>query len=56
MRFRESILLMKEMGVDSFIEIGPGKTVAGFIKKTDRDLKTIHIEKMEDLEKLKDLC
>ena len=55
-RFRESILLMKEMGVDTFIEIGPGKTVAGFIKKTDRDLKTINIEKMEDLEKLKDLC
>ena len=55
-RFRESILLMKEMGVDTFIEIGPGKTVAGFIKKTDRDLKTINSEKMEDLEKLKDLC
>lgn len=54
-RFRESILLMKEMGVDTFIEIGPGKTVAGFIRKTDRDLKVINIEKYEDLEKLNDL-
>ena len=54
-RFRESILLMKEMGVDTFVEIGPGKTVAGFIKKTDRELKVINIEKFEDLEKLNDL-
>lgn len=55
-RFRESILLMKEMGVDTFVEIGPGKTVAGFIKKTDRELKVINIEKFEDLEKLKELA
>ena len=54
-RFRESILLMKEMGVDTFVEIGPGKTVAGFIRKTDRELKVINIEKFEDLEKLEGL-
>ncbi|MBQ0028308.1 MAG: ACP S-malonyltransferase [Lachnospiraceae bacterium] len=54
-RFRESILLMKEMGVDTFVEIGPGKTVAGFIRKTDKELKVINIEKYEDLEKLKEL-
>lgn len=53
-RFRESILLMKEMGVDRFIEIGPGKTVAGFIKKTDRELKVLNIEKYDDLDKLSD--
>ena len=54
-RFRESIMVMKEMGVDTFVEIGPGKTVAGFIKKTDRELKVINIEKYEDLEKLNEL-
>ena len=54
-RFRESILLMKEMGVDTFVEIGPGKTVAGFIRKTDRELKVINIEKYEDLEKLSEI-
>ena len=54
-RFRESILLMQEMGVDTFVEIGPGKTVAGFIKKTDRALNVINIEKIEDLEKLENL-
>ena len=54
-RFRESILKMCQMGVDTFVEIGPGKTVAGFIKKTDKDLKVINIEKYDDLEKLNDL-
>lgn len=54
-RFRESILLMRDMGVDTFIEIGPGKTVAGFIKKTDKELKVINIEKYEDLKKLEEL-
>jgi [acyl-carrier-protein] S-malonyltransferase len=54
-RFRESILRMCQMGVDTFVEIGPGKTVAGFIKKTDKDLKVINIEKYDDLEKLNEL-
>lgn len=54
-RFRESIQVMKDMGVDTFVEIGPGKTVAGFIRKTDKDLKVINIEKYEDLEKLNEL-
>lgn len=54
-RFRESIAVMKEMGVDTFVEIGPGKTVAGFIKKTDRELKVINVERFDDLEKLDEL-
>lgn len=54
-RFRESIQVMKDMGVDTFVEIGPGKTVAGFIRKTDKELKVINIEKYEDLEKLNEL-
>lgn len=54
-RFRESIQVMKDMGVDTFVEIGPGKTVAGFIRKTDKDLKVINIEKYEDLVKLDEL-
>lgn len=51
-RFRESILKLKELGVTRFIEIGPGKTLAGFIKKTDKELEVINIAKIEDLVKL----
>ena len=54
-RFRESIMLMRKMGVDTYVEIGPGKTIAGFIKKTDSKLKVINIEKYDDLEKLNEL-
>lgn len=51
-RFRESILKLKELGVTTFVEIGPGKTLAGFIKKTDKDLTVINVEKIDDLGKL----
>lgn len=54
-RFRESIELLKALGVDTFIEIGPGKTLAGFVKKTDKDLEVINISSVGDLEKLKEL-
>lgn len=54
-RFRETIFKLKELGVDTFVEIGPGKTLAGFIKKTDKELQVINIEKVEDLEKLEAL-
>lgn len=51
-RFRESILLLKELGVTTFVEIGPGKTLAGFVRKIDKDLQVLNVEKPEDLEKL----
>lgn len=54
-RFRETILLLKELGVDTFVEIGPGKTLAGFVKKTDKELNVINIATVDDLAKLDDL-
>ena len=51
-RWCQSIQRMVEDGVDTFIEIGPGKTLAGFNKKICKGVKTISISKIEDLEKL----
>lgn len=54
-RWQQSVETMLADGVDTFIEIGPGKTLAGFIKKIRRDVTVLNIEKLEDLEKLSDL-
>ena len=50
-RFEQSIRGMLADGVDTFVEIGPGKTSAGFLRKIDREAKVINIETAEDLEK-----
>ena len=50
-RWQQSVEAMIEAGADTFIEIGPGKTLAGFMKKINRDVKVLNIEKMEDIEK-----
>ncbi len=53
-RWEQSIRRMIADGVDTFIEIGPGKTLTGFMKKIDRNVKALNIEKMEDIEKVKE--
>lgn len=52
-KWQQSVETMLADGVDRFVEIGPGKTLSGFIKKINRDVTVLNIEKMEDLEKLK---
>lgn len=51
-RWQQSVETMLTDGVDTFIEIGPGKTLAGFMKKIKRDANVFNIEKLEDLDKL----
>ena len=38
-------------GYDEFVEIGPGKTLSGFMRKISRDVKCSNIDKLEDLKK-----
>ena len=51
-RWRESVELMINKGVDIFIEIGPGKTLSGFVKKINKDVKVMNVENVETLEKV----
>lgn len=53
-RWEQSIRKMLEDGVDTFIEIGPGKTLTGFMKKIDRNAKAMNIETLADIEKVKE--
>lgn len=56
-RWQESMERLIADGVDAFVEIGPGKTLAGFLKKIDRSVKVCHIGAWEEVEKVaEELC
>ena len=48
-RWRESILLMINKGINQFIEIGPGKVLSGLVKRIDRNAKVSAINTEEDI-------
>lgn len=49
-RWQQSIEKLIADGADEFVEIGPGRTLNGFMKKINRNVKAYRIEKPEDLE------
>ena len=55
-RWQQSVEKMVENGVDTFIEIGPGRTLAGFNKKIakaiGKELTTYNVATMEDIDKV----
>lgn len=54
-RWQQSVETMIADGVDMFIEIGPGRTLAGFIKKINRGVTVLNIEKLEDVDQVAQL-
>lgn len=48
--WEDSIRRMIEDGADTFVEIGPGKTLSGFVKKISRDVRIFNVEDMASLE------
>ena len=44
---------MYNTGIDTFVEIGPGKTLSGFVKrmKFEKEIKILNINNVESLEK-----
>lgn len=48
----DSIRKMAEAGVDAIVEIGPGKALTGFVKKTVPEIKTYTVETAADVEAL----
>lgn len=51
--WEDCVRTLIEQGVDTFVEIGPGKTLAGLIKKIDRSKKVINVDNMEGILALK---
>lgn len=53
-RWEESVRRMIADGVDTLIEVGPSKTLAGFLKKIDRSIKVFSVDDAESLGKVLD--
>lgn len=48
-RWEDSIIKMINDGVDTFIEVGPGKTLSSFVKKINKEVKVFNVEDMKSL-------
>ena len=56
-RWQQSVENMIADGVDTFVEIGPGRTLAGFMRKISRDVKVYNVGTWEDVDKVvSELC
>ena len=48
--WRNSMIFMSKNGVRNFIEIGPGKTLSGMVKRTIKNVNTFSINSITDIE------
>lgn len=48
-RFDKAMKLMEDEGVEEYVEIGPGKTLTGFVKKENKEANTFNINSLESL-------
>lgn len=49
-RFADGIQTMLDMGIDTFIEIGPGKALSGFVKRANKDVNILNINSVDTFE------
>ena len=48
-RFDKAMKLMENEGVEEYVEIGPGKTLTGFVKKENKEANTFNVNSLESL-------
>lgn len=51
-RWRECVLKMGELGVETLVEMGEGKVLSGMIRRINRDMKGVPVQGPDDLETL----
>lgn len=53
-RWIACVKTMQAFGADTFVEVGPGKTLCGFNRRIDRSIKSLNVENLESLQKTLD--
>ena len=53
-KWQDCVKYMISRGIRTFIEIGPGKVLSGLIRRIDGSVKVLNVDKLEDLEKIKE--
>ncbi len=48
-KWQKTIENMIDMGINTFIEVGPGKALSGFVKKISKDVKILNVEDKESI-------
>ena len=51
-KWEQTLYELEKMGVDTIVEVGPGRTIAGFVRKTVPSIKVIGVSTPEDIDKL----
>ena len=53
-KWMQSVQTLKAAGVDTFVEVGPGKVLSGLVKQIDRDVRILSVENTESLSSTKE--
>ena len=54
--WEKTLRQMQEDGFDTFIEVGPGKTLSGLVKKTLKNVTICHVQDRQSLEETLETC
>lgn len=49
-RMEQTLLEMKRQGVERFVEIGPGRVLAGFVRRTLPGAEAVSVDTLEDMQ------
>lgn len=52
-RWRDILINMSKLGINNYLEIGPGKALSGMVKRTIKNVNSFSINSLDDIKKLK---